>query len=250
MSDAALQDDSNMPPLDAETVAEVEVVEESKEAESATAEQAETPAENVESNEPEEDQGSERFQKRINKVTADKFAEKRRADELARQLEEIQQSTPQTPSTGAPKLEDFDYDESKHQDALIDYKVNLKAQEITQQGQQAQIDQQRAQNQNVFDAKVETFTADAPDYQDVIGRIPPLAQETLDAIVQSEDGPKIAYYLGQHLDIADEIASMPPVLAAMKLGAISAQLSADKPTIKKSAAPDPIEQVTSGGTIS
>ena len=45
------------------------------------------------------------FQKRINKVTADKYAEKRRADELQRQLNELN-SKPVVEAAKKPTLED------------------------------------------------------------------------------------------------------------------------------------------------
>ena len=67
--------------------------------------------------------------------------------------------------------------------------------------------------------------------------------------MQSEKGPQIAHYLGKHLDVADVIATASPMVAAMKLGEISAQLSNTKPTKQPSAAPDPIEPVKAGGKL-
>jgi len=72
MSEAALIEDSNMPPHDFNEEAETETL-----AESAPVKQEETPAVEVT-----EAVLSERAQIRFNKITAEKYAEKQRADEL------------------------------------------------------------------------------------------------------------------------------------------------------------------------
>jgi hypothetical protein len=241
MTDAALEDDAPAP-LEQTPGEAVET----PETESAPVEQAETPAE------PEDKELSPRGQERFNKITADKYAEKRRADAAEARLRELEAKVPQQQpeSVTAPKLEDFDYDESKYNEALIDYKVNQKAAQIQQQQEAAQSAAKQQQAAEAFNAKVASFAEQAPDYQEAVGNIPPLPAETLDVVMQAENGPQLAYYLGKHLDIADEIASASPYVAAMKLGAISERLAAVKPNVTTSAAPDPIEPISSGGSIS
>jgi hypothetical protein len=63
------------------------------------------------------------------------------------------------------------------------------------------------------------------------------------------NGAEVAYFLGQHLDVADEIATANPMMAAMRLGEIRAQLANGKPKPKPSAAPDPIAPISAGGKI-
>jgi len=194
---------------------------------------------------------SEKTQSRINKITAEKYAEKRRADDLAKEIETLKNvQTPTQPTTGEPKLEDFDYDDAAYTSALIDHKVNQKASEIQQQQQQAQSQAQARQTSDDFNTKVAEFEQKATDYQQVVANIPQLPNETLNAVMQSDKGPELAYYLGKHLDVADEIATASPMVAAMKLGQISAQLSATVTTNKTSAAPDPIEPIESGSSLS
>lgn len=244
MSDEQAAQDPNMPPTEETEVTETTETEVETKAEG----QAETaPAEVEETGFVETE--SDKVQKRINKITAEKYAEKRRADELERKLNEAAAQTPQvqTQSTAEPKLEDFDYDEAAHTAALIDYKVNQKAEQIQQQSQQAQAQQQAQQQAGEFHQKVAEFTAKASDYEQVVANIPPLPEQTLNAVMQSDKGPEIAYYLGKHLDVADMIATADPMTAAMKLGQISAQLTATTKTVKTSAAPEPIEPINSGG---
>jgi len=192
------------------------------------------------------------FQKRINKVTADKYAEKRRADELERKLNEMTAAAPATQaqaSTAAPTLEQFDFDQEAFNAALINHAVDQRMAAATQKQDQAVAAGKQADVSKAFNVKVADFTAKTPDYQEVIGNIPELPGEVFDAIMQAENGPELAYALGQRLDLADEIASSSPMVAAMKLGELTAQLANVKPTPKQSAAPAPIEPVASGGAL-
>ena len=192
---------------------------------------------------------NDKVQARFNQITADKYAEKRRADEAEDRLAQIKANQPAPIVKGEPKLEDFDFDESAHMAALIDYKVEQKAQEI-QQDQQRQVQAQTAEaTLNNFQEKVVSFQKQAPDFEAIVAAVPQLPQETLDAIMQNEKGPELAYYLGKHLNVADEIVNMSPIQAAMKLGQISVQLTATPQTVKTSAAPEPIEPIMGEGNL-
>jgi hypothetical protein len=244
MTDAALTEDSNMPPLDAEP-ATTEAPEASQ-TESAPAAQVEAPAE------PQEETLTDRGQERFNKITADKYKEKRRADAAEQELKDLRAQAPAAPvaSDKPLRLEDFDFDEGKLQAAQIERQVDQRFAAMQTQQQAAQVQQRAEDTANAFTAKAADFAANVPDYQEAIGQIPELPPETLNAVMQSENGPALAYHLAKHLDVADEIANMPPMAAAMRLGEISVSLKATKPQIKPSAAPAPIEPLSSGGSIS
>ena len=239
MTDAALVDD-NMPPLDPAP----EQVNESAESETpeASAPQAvDKPVEN------------DGFQKRINKVTAEKYTAQREAKALQERIAQLEAAVPKAPDAKAPTLEDFDYDDTAYNSALIDHKVKqgvaAESERLQKQGlasQQVQAQQAVAQ---AFDAKVAECTAKNADYQDKVAQLPQFNADTLSAIMASEQGADLAYALAERLDLADEIANASPMVAAMKLGELSAQLKVT-PQIKPSAAPAPIEPVSSGGALS
>jgi hypothetical protein len=239
MTDAALVDD-NMPPLDPAP----EQVNESVESETpeASAPQAE--------DKPVENDG---FQKRINKVTAEKYAEKRKAEALQRQIDDMKAAAPQQPEVKAPTLEDFDYDEAAFQSASISHQVKTGVAAESQRLQQQSVTAQQVQAQQAaaeaFDVQVAACTAKNADYQEKVAQLPQFNADTLGAIMASEQGADLAYELAGRLDLADEIANASPMVAAMKLGELSAQLKA-VPNIKPSAAPAPIEPVSSGGALS
>ena len=201
--------------------------------------------------EPSDEELSKRAQTRINKVTADKWDEKRRADELQAELDTLKtQSVIQKPSA-APKLEDFDFDEEAHQSAMIDYKVdqkvNQKAESIQKQQQDSQKEEAKANATKKFADNCVTFAADKADFNEVLGRVPTLQPSVLDELMSRDNGPQLAYFLGTHADIADQIISMNPVAAGIKIGEISRKLAEPK-QIKPSSAPEPIDPLTSGGT--
>jgi phage-related minor tail protein len=235
MTDAALVDD-NMPPLD-DVLDQEEVLTEALEG------SAPETVDEV----PEVDN----TQKRINKITAEKYAEKRKAEDLQRRYDELVAS--QKPAeTKAPTLEDYDYDESAFNAASISHQVKqgmaLESQRLQQEGittRQEAANQQRA---DTFNAQVAEVTLKHPDYQERIKTLPEFKQDTLDAIMSSEKGAEIALALSDQLDLAEEIANASPMVAAMKLGELSARLNI-KPTIRTSAAPSPIEPLSSGGSL-
>jgi len=143
-----------------------------------------------------------------------------------------------------PKLEDFDYDEGRYTEALIKYQVQKQLEDQKQQNSQESIDAKMQSKVANFAAKEAEFGASNPDYQDVVQKIPQLHPDTLDVIYSMDNGPEMAHYLGKHLDIADEIATAKPVVAAMKLGQIAAKLAATTKTVETTLAPEPVDTLS------
>jgi hypothetical protein len=225
----------NLEEIPAEESAPLEVVDEATEAQPAVEEQQQ-PGES-----------NSGFQKRINKLTADKHRERRRADDAERELEKLKTAQQVVPIGGPPKLEDFDYDDEKFFEAKIDFKVKQATSQSRQDETKARARQVRDQANTEFARKIEA--SNIPDYGEVIaglGEITPLPAEVIDAIQQDDRGPELAYYLGKHLDIADKIANASPIQAAMELGKLSAQLSSGKRN-KITKAPAPVKPAASGG---
>ena len=202
------------------------------------------PVEN-ESQSTEAEKPTDNFQARINKVTADKYAEKRRADELERRIKELE-SKPKA-EVKKPTLEAHDYDEEAYNSANVSYQVQqeLAKEREAQNSQTRQAQEQREMNE--FNERINKLGKE--DFADKANAVPVLPEGVADALVQSENGAELIYHLGEHLDVADSIANMTPARAMMELGRISANMSVTK-KIKTSAAPDPIETLNSSGAIS
>src|SRR5574337_939487 len=120
---------------------------------------------------------------------------------------------------------------------------------------------QKAEQEEVarhWDERQQAAIEAIPDYAEVLGKsevsIPPYVHQ---AILESEEGPQIAYYLALHPEEARRIAAMIP-LAAIKrvlslerdLAEPEAEPSDKKPSDppKKSKAPEPITPVRSAST--
>jgi len=193
-------------------------------------------------------------EKRIHKLTAEKYAEKRRAEALEeenRRLKENQSADPVQVPQGKPTLEQFDYDEGKYTEALIEYQVNQKVEQTQSAAQKAQAEQTAKDRDAKFDNAEVKYATDNPSYIDDIQSLPRFQPDTLNMLRGQENGPELVHYLGKNPEIADQIASLDPMNAAMQIGAISVKLSATAKTeIQTSAAPDPISPVSSGGSVS
>ena len=189
-------------------------------------------------------------QAKINKIVATKGKEVREAQmeiqELKARLAE-QTDTKQSVSTATPQLEDYDYDDGKHQEALIQYQVTKALDAQKQVTNQQQVEQASKDIADNFFNKAAEYAADHPEYDEDIKTLPIFKQDALEAIY--ELGPQVVHYLTKHLDVANEVANASPTMAAIKLGQISMGLSADSKIIKPSNAPEPVKVLTGGGAI-
>lgn len=188
-------------------------------------------------------------QKRIDRAIRRQYEAEAEAKYLREQIARQEQPKPvQQPAAEAePKLEDFQ-----------DYETYLKAaakhearQELQQQLQQhtQRVEHERAQaaqRQTVesWQQKVSNATADLPDFADVVGSSSvPMPDHVKAVVMQSEQGPKLAYYLASHPDEAEQIATQQPLAAIRSLMRIEDKLAAAPAAKKATDAPAPITPV-------
>jgi hypothetical protein len=196
-------------------------------AESAPA-QVETPP--VEKVEPAQE--PDWFRKRIDEITAKRYAEQREADrryqEAARERDQLRQQLQSQPKDEKPKtLADFEYDESKYQAHLLD--VAEKRAEAAARRVRAEETQRSNVERRVrkFQEREIAFEKETKDYRDV-AYYAPISEEVASLVQELDSGPEIAYYLGKNRDIALTLNDLPPHIAAVELGRIDAKLSREK----------------------
>lgn len=193
----------------------------------------------------------EAVQAKINKIVATKGKEVREArmeiEDLKAKLA-AQTDTKQSVPTVTPQLEDYDYDDGKHQEALIQYQVTKALDTQKQALSEQQATQAKEKVANEFTSKEAEYINTHPDYTEEVSNLPMFNQETLSAIY--ELGPQVTHYLAKHLDVASEVANASTTMAAVKLGQISMGLSADSKPVKPSNAPEPVKVLTGGASIS
>jgi hypothetical protein len=149
-----------------------------------------------------------------------------------------------------PTREAFD-DPNAYDKALEDWAGRRAADKATADAQAAQQRQEAARRTesvvNTFKERQAAFEADHPDFEDVVYaddiKISPVMSQ---AILEAEDGPAIAYYLGQNPEAAERISQLSPASAIREIGRISARLEAP-PAKPKPAPVRPLTSRNNGG---
>lgn len=180
-----------------------------------TPEQPETPE-----SEPERPKQEPWFQKRINTVTREKYEAERRAEAAERTLAELRAGKPdQVDAPPAP--------------ADVDRQINERAQEIVRKNQ---FDDRCNEAYSSGKAEFSDFDATLGNFR-LLGEA---SQPLIEAVIQLPDAHKVLYALGQDMDEAERISSLPPVPMAVALAKLSMSQPKAKPV---SNAPPPIRPI-------
>ena len=191
-------------------------------------------------------------QKRIDRLTQEKYRLRAELDFLRSQ--QPQQAQPaqqaQQPSQ-APKLEQYNSIE-EYLDALADHKASQKfdhlAKEREAKESQTRQQQEVAKLHESYTKQTEQARQAYGDFDDVVQDPDlPISQAMAEAIMRSTNGADVAYYLGKNPDQAARIASLDPFSAAVEIGRIAATVVRPQPR-KASSAPPPIQPVGARAT--
>lgn len=216
-----------------------------------TVEEVETPeaVEAVETKEDTEDYKPKGVQKRIDELTREKYEAKRLLDQERAERQRLQEflTAQQQPKeqTAPPSLEECGWDDEKHRvevakwAAKEQYKA-LQAEE-NKQRQQYQQQEQRQAFKAAVDGVNEKGAKEFADYSTVVLQNPAIVvTETMAAILaQTENGHKIAYYLGNNPGESHRIASLPDVLQGVEIGRLETRMAAETKRKPTSAPPPP-----------
>lgn len=195
--------------------------------------------------------------KRIDKLTAEKHAE-REAKEAALEKVKALEAKVSELTGNAPKLEDFDHDEQKYQEALIDHKLEIKEaqiekrmteQAIPDQKGAALIELRESYQERVTDYLAETGTT--PEVFMEKGSYVESALATLDPDTSlaltmgvAELGPEVTEYL---YDNPDELEALmqeqSTVSQGIMLGELRSKVLLSKNASKMSKAPEPAPEI-------
>lgn len=200
----------------------------------------------------------EKVQKRINKaVRKQREAEEETAilrQQLAEQNVVVKPALTEVPKMPQLNDEDVSFDQGILDTKMSEYhrsmaEISLKgAREKDDLDRQISVEQSAytEMSDNYFD-KVDIFTDKTPDFEKVTSKLPFKQGEVSSTIMEMDNGPEVAYYLGKNLDIAEKINKMTPMQAAVKLGGIASRLR--KPTVRKSNAPKPVKRQVKGAGV-
>lgn len=213
-------------------------------------------AEQAEANRKREEKRQTSIQRRMDELTADKYAERKRADQLAALVEKLttgQQPKAEAQTSGEPTREQFEsYEDfvaarAEHRakaEAVATVRAELekftKTQEETQTKATRESEQQKVEKQ--FLERRAAVEKEIPDYREVVEDWEPkLPDSVVDLIVKLEDGPLITYHMAKNPALEAQFRDSPAHMHGILLGQLLATL---KGSTKESAAPKPGKPVT------
>jgi hypothetical protein len=199
-------------------------------------------------------------QKRIDRAVRQKYEAEARAKMLEERVAamEARQYVPQQQQRqqddGEPTIDKFDnFDEYVR--AVADYRAEKKInQTLTEREKRQQAEREateRTKTVESWNKRIAAATAEMPDFEEVLASsdvvmTPPMQQ----AIMESDIGPKLAYYLANNPEEAEKIAGMSPIGAIRTLGRIEERLANSKPAVKTTDAPPPIKPIGASAAVS
>ena len=191
-------------------------------------------------------------QKRIDRAVRQKYEAEARAKMLEERLSAVEARQHIPPTTRQADSSEPTIDQFDNFDAYVAAKAKWIAADTIRQT----LSEREKQQQAAYEAAERTKTADSwtkriaaatvemPDFEDVLASsdvpmTPPMQQ----AIMESDVGPKLAYYLANHPDEATDIASMSPIGAIRALGRLEERLATAKSVVKTTNTPAPISKL-------
>lgn len=241
-------------------------LEQNKSSDSETEEKAETheEGEDGEKESPHKKKGG--FQRRIDKLSAQKAQAQQELEYWKQQaLKNAGASNVETnpkpeiftpPTTeGKPKPESFET-HAEYVEALADWKTEQKLKERDEKAARERFAQEEARIKAAYSERAKAFSSKTPDFQKVLEDVNhiPLSLTLRDILLNSENGPELAYHLAKKPEEYERIARLSPTACAREIGKFEATLtsslskvSPEKSEKRITQAPKPIEPVGAGG---
>lgn len=208
------------------------------------------PKEEVKPEEKVEEPVPKGVQKRIDRAVRQKYEAEARAKMLEERLAALEQRAApkqQVQDDSEPtidKFEDFDQYVAAKAEWIASRKIE---QTLTEREKRQAAEREATERQKTVESwnkRLEQATAEMPDFEDVVSSSDvPMTEPMQQAIMESDVGPKLAYYLASHPEEALSIARMSPLSAIRSLGRIEERLATQKPISKPTSAPEPIKPV-------
>lgn len=193
------------------------------------------------------EQPEDKLQKRFDKLTREKYEAFRERDRLKWELEQASKAKPAQVAPEIPTLESSGFDDSKYQQALIEYSKATAKAEVERILKEREQQQQVTAKQTEFEKRQAEFIKSKPDYAEKVLENDDLhiSHQMASVIRRSDMGPQVAYYLAEHADTAVALAQLQdPVDVAREIGRIEARLEAQKVALAVvSKAPPPAAKI-------
>lgn len=238
------------PAKDSEGTSELETTDESGAEEEGTTSE-DTTGEEEKGEQQEADKPKSRTQKRIDKITRQREDERRKNEQLQRQVDELTKGKQgDSKNEDAPSEGDFDtYDE--YLTALDEYdsKSDQQAEDKTskaddQEGESTLTDSQKTA-QGILREKIGDGIDKYENFEEVaLSEDVAITGEMVEALADCDDPLKVMYHLGQNKEQAAEIAGKTPIQQAREIAKLDLTVKVTPPKPNKTTtAADPISPV-------
>lgn len=180
--------------------------------------------------------------------------EREQREALEARLKALEQSSQPQKASVEPEDEPQPHqfsDAFEYAKALAEYSAEKAVKERDRQEAEKQLAVERQKVVEAWAKKVEAAKAEMPDFEEMIESSDVVVSDPIrDAIVESDVGPQILYYLAENPEVADKLAAKSVAAAMRELGKLEARFekeaetSSEKPSktvVKKSNAPAPIK---------
>ena len=197
----------------------------------------------TESEEEQEEKRQSGVQRRIDKLTREKYELSGQARELRERIAALERNQASKPAATQasdaaqdpkpdPKTFTGTYEEFVEALSRWTARQEHKALAEKTQKEQETADQQERDREVVdsYQERSSEFAAEKEDFNEVVGRIKiaaDVAPGVQVAIMEDENGPALAYFLGQHPEVCQQLSELSPARALTHLGRISAALFPD-----------------------
>lgn len=217
------------------------------------------PEEPAKPEEKKEDPIPKGVQKRIDRAVREKYEAQAEAKMLKERLDRIEQNINQQQRVANPidnsepridNFDDFDKYVAAKAEWIASKKINETLQERERRIAEERVSTAHAKTVDSWNQRLAEATAEMPDFTEVIESSDvPMSDFMRDAIIDSDLGPKVAYWLANNPDEAKKIASMSPLATVKAIGRIEERLESQAKAPKKpTGAPAPLKPV--GGKAS
>lgn len=245
-------------PTEAETKPEP-VVEEEKQSEP---EQAEKEATGTEERKP-----NPKLERRFSEITKqrEQAREEARKEREAREALEARLKELETKANPVPESrpdEDAEPMPSQFEDAfdyakaLADWSTKKALRERDKQEADRRRAEEEAQKHKGWADRIAKAKAELPDFDDMVASSDVVvSNEVREAIIESDVGPQVLYYLAENPDFADKLAKMSSLKALREIGKLEARLEKSEPkqevntVAAKSNAPAPISPLKATSAV-
>lgn len=165
------------------------------------------------------------------------------------EMERLKSAAPKAETKGKPKYEDYEKagkTNEEYFEDLSDWKaqqvIDAKLSERDGKAKEEALKTEGQKRQKAYQDKVAEYTKVAPDFAEVIEAYDgPFNQTIAQALLDSDMGPEVAYYLAKNPDEAETLEGMNYGQVSRFFGKVEAKLESQKsPDVKVTKAPPPI----------